>query len=399
MERKKTYAFSEIVKYREHLELKHLRSKSVIVLGVLFSMMLFAIAYMLIAKFGYIDIIKVGLSFFGVILINMALFSYSLKDGMYLRFNKYISTLTIFTLFVGLIIYLKSPSLIPLMFVAYCLTAIYQDFKVMLISDLYFLFAIVMLIINFPSLFVFKNSSLENGFGITFFTIAFLLMLSISSYIMIKEKGFFYNQISLTKEREYRCIDLLLDFKEDPTEYIDDKDAFYKKTNELLKDFSKKIEIPNIFEEKINILMDLNNNVEKSEILKKYQGYTEEDLNRLENLTIKKTSKIYKIIMKLLNTDESEIKQREIFSATHFKSFNKQSESIDTKILAFVIYYVSLKKGFTGMNPLTNDELYNTLVNTDYYYYIDPRIMEIYRENADVFNTIIEDAFSEAVKS
>ncbi len=399
MERKKTYAFKEIIKYREYLELKHLRSKSIIVVTALFVVMLLSVGYMIIAKYNYIDIIKIGLSFFGVIAINFALFSYSLKEGLYLKFNKYISTLTIFTLFLALIIYMKSPSLIPFLFVAYCLTAIYQDIKVMLVSNLYFLFSMIMLILNFPNLFNFNNSSLENSFGITFFSLAFLLMLSISSYIMIKEKGFFYNQISLSKEREYRSIELLLGFKDEPTKYLGDENVFYDKTLKLLSEFSEKLEMTNIFEEKINILKDLNNNIDTNKILEKYPNYSEVDLNRFRDLLIKKESKLYKIIMKIINTDESEIKQREIFSATHFKSFSKQSDTIETKILAFVVYYVSLKKGFKGMNPLRNEELYNTLVNTDYYYYIDSRIMKIYQENADVFNTIIEDAFSEAVKS
>ena len=399
MDRKKSFAFNEISEYREYLELKHLRSKSIIIAAVIFGMMILSITYLIIGRYALLDIIKIGLSFFGVLAINIALFAYNDKESIYLKLNKYISTLAIFSLFLALIIYLKSPSLIPFLFLAYCLCAIYQDFKVMLISNLYFIFAIIMLIINFPTLFEFKNSNLENSFGITFFSLAFLLMLSISSYIIIKEKGFFYNQIALSKEREYRSIDLLTDFKEDPIKYVQNKQTFYEKTNELLAEFSKKIDIPNIFEEKINILKDLSLDISNEEILKKYEGYTENDIERLKGLLITKNSKLFKIITKITNTDDSQIKPREIFSATHFKSFNKQSDSIETKILAFVIYYVSLKKGFTGMNSLTNDELYDTLVNTDYYYYIDSRIMKIYRENADVFNTIIEDAFGEAVKS
>ncbi len=399
MESKKKYAFKETLNYREYLEIKHLHSKSVIVVVFLFVMMLLAIGYMVLAKYTLIPIIKVGLSFFGVLFLNFMLFSYSDKETIYLKMNKYISSLSIFTLFLALIIFLKSPSLIPLLFVAYCLTAIYQDFKVMLIADLYFIFSIIMLMLNFPKLFEFQNATLENEFGIAFFTLAFLVMLSVSSYIMIKEKGFFYNQISLSKEREYRSIELLLKFTDDPIKYIRDKDIFYDRTNDFLEEFSKKIKVENIFKEKIAILKELNSGKSEKQILKKYKDFSEADLKRLKELLITKDSKLFKIITKLSHTNYQDIKKREIFSATHLKSFNKQSDSIQTKILAFVIYYVSLKKGLTGMKPLTDQELYDTLVNTDYYYYIDSRIMRIYRENADVFNAIIEDAFSEAVKS
>jgi hypothetical protein len=43
------------------------------------------------------------------------------------------------------------------------------------------------------------------------------------------------------------------------------------------------------------------------------------------------------------------------------------------------------------MKPLSNQELYDGLLNTDLHHFIDPKIIKIYRENFDVFNTIADE--------
>jgi len=142
----------------------------------------------------------------------------------------------------------------------------------------------------------------------------------------------------------------------------------------------------------------LENQVPLSELKKKYPEYTEKDFNRLQKLLITNHNVLSKIAVKMTKTRESDIKKREIFSGTHFKSFNKPSETTETKIIAFVIFYVALKKGLVGMDQLSDEDIYNTIINTDYYYYIDSRIMKIYQENAEVFEAIISDAFSKGGK-
>ena len=394
MTRKKTYAFQEIEQYHEYLEIKHLRSKNLIVSGVFLIMFILTILYMLITHYPITTIIPLSIGMVGLLLINFILSAYGDESNSYLRVNKYISTLGMFTMVSAMIIIFRSPSLIPLLFVAYCVCAIYQDIKVIIISNIYFVTAILVIVTTFPELLVSINVSNGTNFSIVFFSMLFLVMLSVSAYIISKEKSFFYNQISNSKEIEYRNIDLLLKLKYESGK--DDKNYMnhYHKANELLKKFSESIELPNIFEEKINILIDLENKVSDEEILEKHIDFTINDLDRLKKLLISNNAKLNRIAIKMSNTRESKVKKREIFSATHFKSFNKPSESSETKIIAFVIFYVALKKGFIGIDKLSDKDIYNTITNTDYFYYIDSKIMRIYQENSDVFDAIISDAFS-----
>ncbi|MBI9010140.1 MAG: hypothetical protein JEZ05_08965 [Tenericutes bacterium] len=390
---KRKYAFSEIEQYREYLEIKNLRGKNKIASGVFLVLMIFTIAYMILANYKFLEIFPIAFGYFLLLAANFVFTSYGELNTTYLKMNKYISTLGMFSMATALIIYFQSPSVIPLLFIAYSICAIYQDISVMIISDIYFLFSLLMIVFNYPDLLLGQNTSNGYSFSIILFSVLFLLMLSISAYIIMKEKSFFHNQISTSKEIEHRNISLLLKLKHKTNKEDKEFLSYYDRTNEFLQAFSDKLEIPNIFEEKIQILKLLESGTEVSKILKDFSDYSVEDIDGLKILLVNKNNEISRISEKISKTKNVDIKKREIFSATHFKSFNKQTDSTEIKIIAFVIFYVTLKKGYLGMFKIDDEHIFNTITNSDYYYYIDSRVMKIYEENSEVFDAIISDAF------
>ncbi len=393
MRKKKTYAFSEIEQYREYLEIKNLRGKTTIISVVFFILLLLTMTYMILAKYSWDSIIILGIAFLVVLFSSFVMIAYGETDYSYLKINKYLLTLGMFSVVTLMIIMLQSPSIIPLLFVIYCLASIYQDLKVIVISDLYFIFIMIFVVANYPNMFIALNNTNGNQFNMTLFSILFLVMLTISSYIIMKEKSFFYNQISKSKEIEYRNIDLLLKLRHQTHKEEKDFLGCYEQVNSFLDAFSQKLELPNIFTEKINILIALEKNIDYQTILEKYPEYTKEDLDRLNNLVISRHSVLNRIAVKLSKTNNVDIKKREIFSATHFKTLNKQTDKVEVHIIAFVIFYVTLKKGLFGLNKISDEDIYNMITNTDYYYNIDYRVMKIYQENPEVFNIIISEAF------
>ena len=150
MRKKKTYAFKEIEQYHEYLETKHLRSKNQIVSGVFFVLFILNLTYMIFAKYPMETVIQVSIGYLALLLANFILYAYSNEDNSYLKINKYVSTLGMFSLATILIVVNRSPSFIPLLFVAYCICAIYQDIKVMIVSNIYFMVAIILTIVSFP---------------------------------------------------------------------------------------------------------------------------------------------------------------------------------------------------------------------------------------------------------
>ncbi|MFA7075441.1 MAG: hypothetical protein WC152_02100 [Candidatus Izemoplasmatales bacterium] len=388
---KKYFIFPETQHYREYLEFKHLRGQNTLVAFAIFFMMILTLAYMLISNYPAASIIGFGLGYLVILIFNFASVAYSQEHYYYLKLNKYVTSISLFTMMLVTIIYFKSPSFIPLLFVAYAICSIYKDTKVLLGITFYFVFSMIMLIINFEYLFDFNNAFVIKDLAIAFFVLLFLVMLLLSSFIIVKEKTFFYNNISYAKEKEYRNLALLMEFEsKEKTSIIHQKD-YYKIIDNLLNEFSQKLDISNPFKEKLEIIEKLSNNIEKSKILNDYPTQTKQDLERLEELLVNKDSELRKLIIKIKHTQTKRYKTREIFSATHFQSFNKQSDSMEVKILCFVVYYVVLKKGLPGMKSLSNQELYDTFINSDLCHFIDPKIIKIYRDNADVFNTIVDE--------
>jgi hypothetical protein len=394
---KKYFVFSETKYYREYLELKHLKGQNNLVFSMIFSMMLLTLTYMIVARYDVLPVLGFGSGYFMILLFNMASLAYANEHYYYLKFNKYITSISLFTMMIAMIIFFKSPSFIPLLFVAFAICSIYKDTKVLLVITLYFLFSVLMLLLNYKNIFDFENAFVIKDLAIGFFVLLFLLILLLSTFIIIKEKTFFYNNIAYAKEKEYRNLDLLLDFKIKTKRNDLHQRDYYETVEKLLTEFSEKIDIPNIFTEKLSIIKKLDEGIDYKEILKDYPKYNREDLKRLEKLAINKPSNLRKTMLKIRHSQVDTVKTREIFSATHFQSFNKQSDSIETKILCFVVYYVALKKGLVGMKSISNQELYDIFVNSDFYHFVDPRIMKIYKENADVFNTIVDDAIKEVV--
>ena len=396
--KKKYFVFPETQYYREYLETKHFVGQNALVVMSIILMMLLTVLYMFLANYQILPILAFVVGFLVILMFNFATVAYSKEHYYYLKLNKYITSISLFTLILTMIIYFKSPSFIPLIFVAYAITAIYKDTKVLIGTTVYFIFAVLMLIFNFKFIFEFQNNIVIKNLAIGFFLILFLLILLASSFIIINEKTFFYNNIAFAKEKEYRNLDLILEFKSKlKTGSISIQD-YYQNTKEILQEFSKKIEIEDVFSEKIDILQELDSGKDKKEILKNHPSYSKYDLDRMEKLLIYKTSKLSKLMLKIKNSSTKKYKTREIFSSTHFQSFNKQSDSIEVKILSFVVYYVALKRGLSGMKPLTNQELFDTFINTDLYYFIDPKVIKIYRDNADVFNTIVDEVFGRVKK-
>jgi len=138
---------------------------------------------------------------------------------------------------------------------------------------------------------------------------------------------------------------------------------------------------------------------QKNALQDKYPEYSREDLDDFEELLIGAKHKLRKISIKMSHTFDIDVKRREMFSETHFKSFNHQADGIEIKIIAFVVFYTALKRGLDGFAKLDEQTIREALTSTDYFYYIDPRVMRIYQKNSEVFDTISEDILRKKVNS
>lgn len=396
---KKSHVFAEIFDTREQLELKHLRTKNHFVLAFLFLLAIATFLYMTWTGKTLENRITVSLGFVFVLLLDIATLAYGEEDSRFHQLNKYFTTFGIYAATLLVLFVDRTPGMFPALFVAYAISAFYQDLKVMILSDVVLVFSIVAIMLRYPDIMHFPGGNLSDNLGLGFFVFAFVTLLTIASYIIIKQKRFFYNQIAIAKELEFRNIDLLIELKEKVQKDAPDQSSIFASVERFAKAFCQKLEIDDtVFQERLAILKDIAQKKPKAELLSRHPGLTEKELSGLDDLLIQGSKKLHKAAIKAATLSGVHVKRREIFSETQFKSLNHPSDSLEIKIIAFSVFYALLKKGNGYLHPLSEEEIRGVLVDTEWYYLVDSRIMKAYKENSRVFEDIVADAFEKECK-
>lgn len=382
--------YSQIEAYKESLELAHLKKKTLVVNLITF-VLAGIVLYFLIDINANISTTVAILTMFTVLfVINIAFYSYDRDHYNNLKIAMYINTLGIFSIATTLIFQFQSPSVFTVLFLAYAVTAIYQDFKAMVLSNFALFITGALFILKFPRIFQLVGSDQSQTFFILVFLLVFVLLLTLSSYILIKRKTFFYNQLAHIKESETRNIDLLLEVENLKTKKSIETDDYYRILKNFSKELSKKLSIENVFEQKIDMLKDLKT-MTNNEVLAKYPDYSQKEINELKYMELDLNNKMRMIGVKSSQSFGIEVSRNEIFSESQFKSFKHHGDNNYAKIISFVTFYALLKIDKPYLNALDEKVIRDYLLNSEYFYLVDREIINIYINNNEVFETIVKD--------
>ncbi len=384
------YQYEQLETYKEMLELRHIKVKTLLV-NIINIVLACIVAYFLFRL--EIDKVQImGILFMFVLLIgiNIALYSYDVDLYNYLKFAMYINTLGEYIIAITLIIVFRTPSIFTALFLAYAITAIYQDYKVMLTSNSALFISGFLLAVSFPEIFAIPgNTPVQNAF-IVIFLMIFVMLLTLSSYILIKRKSFFYNHLAQSKESEVRNMDLLSEVSIVNKHKPLDSKEYYKALGVFSKELSKKIGIENIFARKIKLLKDLKK-FSVAEMVEKYPDYTQEEINEIKHMELAVNNKMRNLGIKASITQDIQVSRKEIFSESQFKSFKHYSDDNYVKIISFVVFYCLIKIDKPYLKELSEGQIKDMLLNSEYFYLIDRDVIDIYIENNEVFDTIVND--------
>ncbi len=384
------YQYAQLEKYKESLELAHLKTKTLIVNSVMFILACVSLYFLIKLNSGTSVILSTMTMFLVLFIINFAFYSYDEDHYNNLKLAMYINTLGIYSITIILILRFQTPSIFTALFLVYALSAIYQDFKTMMLSNFALFISGSLLIVRYPQIFQLGVNSESQTFFILIFLIIFVLLLSLSSYILIKRKTFFYNQLAQIKESEVRNIELLLEIEKINTKVDLNSELYYSSLSKFSEELSKKIGISNIFDRKISILRDVSI-YPMQEILEKYPEYNQSEITDLLNMELEINNKMRKIGIKSSQSYGVEVTRKEIFSESQFKSFNHQGDHNYVMIIAFVTFYCLLKIDKPYLKELEEEEIKDILFNSEYFHRIDRNIIDIYLNNNEVFDTIVKD--------
>lgn len=391
MERQENkYKYPQLEIFKEELELSHLRRKTLIVniILVLFAGLLvyFWLGQNIIASRIYPSLVLLGIAF----MANSALLSIPYDQYNNLKLSMYFTVMLIFSVAIVLIFSFETPSIFTVLFLAYAVTSIYQDYKTLVISSIILAASGLLLVVAYDEMFIFTTNNDPQIFLITIFMLVFVLLLTISSFILIKRKTFFYNQLSSIKEAEIRNIDLMKEVEKIKTGKESDYSSYFESLENFSKGLSEKIGVDDLFGRRIQVLKELKTKkpVELSE------QFPEFDIHELEQLALMEfelNDKITKLAIKASKSKGISVSRKEIFSESQFKSFNHLGDSDYTKIISFAVFYTLLKINKPYLKKIEEDKLRDILYNSEYFYRVDKDIIEVYLDNNEVFSTIVDD--------
>jgi hypothetical protein len=391
------YQFKQLETYKEELELKHIKIKTLIVNIMNFVFSAIVIWFLIRLDTATHQVITFGSLFVVLFVVNIAMYAYDNDHYNNLRLAMYFNTIMIFSIVVALIIVFQTPSIFTALFLAYAITAIYQDYKVMVLSNfIVFIFGLL-LVVGFPDILNIPNNTTPQVLLILVFLFVFVILLTLSSYILIKRKSFFYNQLAHINELEVRNIDTLYEIELKKTKNPFESQKYYESLRMFSKELSKKIGIENIFERKISLLEDMKKH-SSQELTEMYPEYTVKEINRLRQMELEVNHKMRNLGVKASKTYGIEVDRKEIFSESQFKSFNHFEDDRYVKIISFVVFYVLTRVDKLYLKELDDYLIKDVLMNSEYYYRINREILDIYLNNNEVFDTIVDDLLKDRCK-
>lgn len=384
------YQYSQLETYKELLELKHMKVKSYIVNGMIFVMGI--IVSLVLFRLQY-DISKTYIIMFMFALLlglNVALFSYNNDLYNNVKLSMYVNVLGLYAISTTLILQFKTPSIFTSLFLVYAVTAVYQDYKVMILSNTSLFIFGGLIAMFYPEVFSIPDINQMHSVYIVIYLVLFVMLLTLSSYILIKRKTFFYSQLAKIKESEVRGLRLLENIEIQKTNSLFDENEYYDALDVFTVELSKKLGIENVFHRKIQLIKDLKKK-SITDILSLYPEYTEEQINKMSLMELSVNKKMKDIAIKGSLSENIEVSKKEIFSEQLFKSFKHSQDDTYTKIISFTVFYCLLRTDKMFMDVISEDKLKDILTNSDYFYKVDRKVFDIYYNNSKVFETIVTD--------
>lgn len=391
MERQENkYKYSQLETYKEVLELSHLKRKTLIVNILIVALSMLLLYFLFGQDVQPSQIYPALIVFVFMLLINIMFSSFEHDQFNNLKLAMYITVIGVYFAAIILIFKFETPSVFTVLFLAYAVTSIYQDYKSMLLSSILLFISGTFFVTRFSSIFSLVEATEPDTFLILVFLLVFVLLLTLSSYILIKRKTFFYNQLASIKEAEIRNIDLMNEVALAKTSKEPDYSSYYKSLESFSKELSKKIGVDDLFGRRIEMLKELKTK-NLNELVEKYPEFDIVEIKELKLMEFEVNDKMTKLATKASKSKDIFVTKKEIFNEAQFKSFSHYGDTNYSRIISFAVFYTLLKVDKPYLKAIDEATLKDILYNSEYFHRVDRSIINVYLENNEVFDTIVND--------
>lgn len=380
---------SQIKKYYYDIERHFLRKKSFHV-GLILSIILILTVIMLVSVQIDSAFIALYTSMFIALIGLNALFYYkgNLFPGYHI--SMYATAFGLYLIAIGLILEIRHPSIFTILFLFYGVLAIYQHSKVSTLNNLLLFLSGSIIVLGFPNMFS-ANGLVSITAYVYSFMLIFVIILSISSFILTKQKERFYWSVAVIKERELRMIKTVFDLENKLTDRQFDYASYYDNLDSFTSALADEIGVENVFSERINILRELSIS-NKDTIMDDISGYSTGDLEELKQLELNKYTKLPYVAFKAaqytsLDHEES-VRTTNLDSMN--KSFDNYKDTTAVKIVSFSVLITLLRINKSYSKALSIDTIESLFEKDEFAKLFDQSVLKFFKQNKDMFKKLTE---------
>lgn len=380
---------AQINKYYYDIERHFLRKKAFHVGLILAIIMVLTMAMLVSIQIDFSFISLYSVMFLALIGLN-ALFYYKGNIFPDFHISMYATAIGLYLIAIGLILEIRHPSIFTILFLFYGVLAIYQHSKTSTLNNLFLFLSGSIIVLGFPDMF-----STESLVSITAyiysFMLIFVIILSISSFILTKQKERFYWSFAGIREREIRMIRTVFELENELTDHQFDYASYYDKLDAFTKSLADEIGVKNIFSERINILRELSISKDE-EILKSARDYAPGDIEELKQLELKRYGKMPYVAFKAaqyatLDASES-VRTTNLDAIT--KSFDNPKDSMGVKVVAFSVLITLLRINKPYLKALSIDTIESLFDKDEFSRLFDEKLLKFFKNNKDMFKKLTE---------
>ncbi len=381
-----------VLEQREIIEREYLAKKATFANAMF--ILLAALMFVLLQLYDASSTLKwtYGLFFVFLAALNFVMYVYGeYRDNV--KLCVYLNALAMYMGVSGVMMEIRNVSAFALLFLTYAVVAAYQERKTTIINHMAFLFIGLVTVHRFPGILMLAPTAIGERVTIYVLLTVFTALMFAASSVMIRKQMFYYDQLAKIKEMDLRMIGTVEDYVKQYRNKEPDRTRYFRVLRRFTEALAKKMDIENVFEERIDIIEALEK-MPETEVLKKYPEYSLEEIKELGRFSFETDGKLRALLFKIGQTEALSLPKEDIYTDTPLRTLSFHTDSHYAQIIAFSVFYVLLKKGAFHTEPLTDEQIADVLSNTDFAHLVHSRILDVYIENKDVFDNIFRDAMA-----
>lgn len=274
----------------------------------------------------------------------------------------------------------------PVLFAVYALAYLYPDLKISSLNHGLFYVGITVLIWFFPASFGLGDVTGINTSYFSLFILILMAFLYVSSILMIRRKGYYFKQLAMLQENEYKIIEILFGFQKEYLKSDINAKEYYHRLHNFFEELSNQLAIDNIFSQQLKYVEALNH-LGTAQFKLKNPEIPSALLDELNMLAINQVRNIRHITLKSSQTQNISFESK-IVSDAMFSSFKHSQDSIYIKILMFSVFYAYFRFPNQFSKGLSHQEFYEVISSSQSERMFELNVWHAFEKNQKVIDEI-----------